>query len=192
MYIAFEGVDTAGKSTQLKLLSKKYDCITTKEPGGTNIGATIRKLILENSLSKEAEILLFLADRAEHIFKVIIPNLKKTILSDRSLVSNIAYGMANGFSFELLKQFNLFATKRVLPNKIIILKLDRKTLQDRLSLKPQDSIEGRGVDYLLRVQDNIIYVTKKLQLNHHIIDASQSIEAIHNQIVKALEDDNSA
>jgi len=191
MYIAFEGVDTAGKSTQLKLLSKKYDCITTKEPGGTNIGATIRGLVLENSLSKEAEILLFLADRAEHIFKIIIPNLEKTILSDRSLVSNIAYGMANGFSFELLKQFNLFATKRVLPNKIIILKLDRKTLQDRLSLKPQDSIEERGVDYLLRVQDNIIYVTKKLQLDHHIIDASQSIEAIHNQIVKALKDDNS-
>jgi len=192
MYIAFEGIDTAGKSTQLELLSQKYDCITTKEPGGTNIGATIRKLILEDSLSKEAEVLLFLADRAEHIFKVIIPNLEKTILSDRSLVSNIAYGMANGFSFELLKQLNLFATKRILPNKIFILKLDRKTLQDRLSLKPQDNIEGRGVDYLLRVQDNIIYVTKKLQLNHYIIDASQSIEAIHNQIVKALEDDNSA
>lgn len=192
MYIAFEGIDTAGKSTQLQLLSQKFDCITTKEPGGTDVGTTIRKLVLEDSLSKEAEVLLFLADRAEHISKIIIPNLDKTILSDRSLVSNIAYGMTNGFSYELLKQLNLFATKRVLPNKVFIMKLDKITLRNRLSLKPHDTIEQRGIDYLLRVQDNIIYVTKKLQLNHYIIDASQSIETIHNEVVKALQDDNSA
>ena len=191
MYIAFEGIDTAGKSTQLELLSQKIDCITTKEPGGTDVGTTIRKLVLEDTLSKEAEVLLFLADRAEHISKIIIPNLDKTILSDRSLVSNISYGMTNGFSYELLKQLNLFATKRVLPNMVFLFKLDKITLRNRLSLKPHDSIEKRGLEYLLQVQDNLIYVTKKLQLNHHIIDASQDIETIHNEIIKVLQDDNS-
>lgn len=192
MYIAFEGIDTAGKSTQLELLNKKIEnAIITKEPGGTQVGKTIRSLVLESNLSKEAEVLLFLADRAQHIHTVVKPNLDRTILSDRSLISNIAYAMTNGFSYELLKQLNLFATQRVLPNKVLIFKLDRKTLMHRLTLKSHDSIEQRGVEYLLKVQDNLIHATKKLQLNHHIIDATNDIETIHQEVLKVLDNDNS-
>ena len=192
MYIAFEGIDTAGKSTQLSLLSQKIDAICTKEPGASEAGKVIRELVLHKDLSKEAEVLLFLADRAEHINKVIKPNLDRIILSDRSLISNIAYAMCNGFNYELLKQLNLFATNRTLPNLVLIFKVDKKTLLHRLSLKPNDGIEQRGVKYLLDVQDNIIHVTKKLQLNHHIIDATQDIKTIENEVIKVINNDNSA
>jgi dTMP kinase len=190
MYIAFEGIDTAGKSTQIELLGEKLEnAILTKEPGATQIGKTIRELVLQGELSKQAEVLLFLADRAEHIEKVIKPNLDKIILSDRSLISNIAYAMTNGFSYELLKQLNLFATQRVLPNIVFIFKLDKKTLRERLMLKAHDTIEKRGIDYLLNVQDNLIHTTKKLQINHYIIDATQDIQTIHNEIIKVIKYD---
>ncbi|MCK4874452.1 MAG: dTMP kinase, partial [Sulfurimonas sp.] len=84
MYIAIEGIDTAGKSTQIDAVSKNFpEAIVTKEPGGTEIGKEIRELVLSaRAQSKKAEFLLFLADRAEHIKEVIEPNLEKMIISD--------------------------------------------------------------------------------------------------------------
>ena len=77
MYIIFEGVDTCGKSTQVELLKKhKKDVITTNEPGGTTVGKKFREILLQSDekLSINAELLLFLADRAEHYKKIIEPN----------------------------------------------------------------------------------------------------------------------
>ena len=91
MYILFEGIDTCGKTTQIELLKGKFDnLLVTKEPGGTNNGIKIRKLILNGKIySKQAEILLFLADRAEHFEEVIKPNKSKLIVSDRGLISGL-------------------------------------------------------------------------------------------------------
>ena len=99
MYIALEGIDTAGKSTQIQALSKKFpDAIITKEPGATEIGKEIREMLLSARVeSKKAEFLLFLADRAEHMLKVIEPNINtKMIISDRSAVSGVAYALTQG------------------------------------------------------------------------------------------------
>ena len=86
MYIAIEGIDTAGKSTQIAALKKHFEqAVITKEPGGTAIGKEIRAMVLSaQTKNKRAEFLLFLADRAEHVKEVIEPNLHKTIISDRS------------------------------------------------------------------------------------------------------------
>ena len=85
MYIAIEGIDTSGKSTQISKLAKHFpDAIITKEPGATDIGKEIREMVLSaRAKSKKAEFLLFLADRAEHIQEVIEPNLDKMIISNR-------------------------------------------------------------------------------------------------------------
>ena len=95
MYIAIEGIDTAGKTTQIERLKKHFpDAIITKEPGGTSIGKEIREMVLSaKAQSKKAEFLLFLADRAEHIKEVVEPNLDKMIISDRSAVSGVAYAL---------------------------------------------------------------------------------------------------
>jgi dTMP kinase len=189
MYIVLEGIDTAGKSTQLELLTKKYtNAIFTKEPGGTEFGLRVRSMILDEGVSSfEAELYLFLADRAEHYTKVIKPNLDKTIISDRSLVSGISYAYAHGgYSEEFLLQANKIAMQNQMPTHIIILKLSKEELLNRLSKKSHDKIEQRGVEYLLKIQEEMITIAHKLDTNVIIIDASQSIEKIHNTIIEAI------
>jgi len=95
MYIAIEGIDTSGKSTQIQELEKYFqEAIITKEPGATEIGKEIREIVLNaKAKSKKAEFLLFLADRAEHVEEVVEPNLGKMIISDRSAVSGVAYAL---------------------------------------------------------------------------------------------------
>ncbi|MCK5293111.1 MAG: dTMP kinase, partial [Arcobacteraceae bacterium] len=119
MYLILEGIDTAGKSTQLDILKEKYqDAIFTKEPGGTNVGAKIREMVLSGEAkSKVAEMLLFLADRAEHTEMVIKPNLNKMIISDRGFVSGIAY--AKDFDIDMVKKLNKIALDGVYPDKLI-------------------------------------------------------------------------
>jgi len=186
MYIALEGIDTAGKSTQIELLKEKLDAIFIKEPGETKIGKKLRKMILKKELSKKTELFLFLADRSETIETIIKPNRDKLIISDRSLISGIAYGLEY-FNYLELEMFNSFATDKIFPDLVIILKLDRATLEERLGNKTHDNIEKRGVDYLLSIQDNLIEVTNKLCLNSLIIDASLSIDEIHTKIMEKID-----
>lgn len=159
MYIAIEGIDTAGKSTQISNISKHHpDAIITKEPGATDIGKEIREMVLSaRTQSKKAEFLLFLADRAEHIKEVIEPNLDKMIISDRSVVSGVAYALIQGeISETAILHLNRFATGGIYPQKVFLLKLTKEELEYRLSQKELDGIELRGVEYLLSIQDAII------------------------------------
>ena len=189
MYIAIEGIDTAGKSTQISALSEIYkDAIITKEPGGTAIGQEIRSLVLSaKAQSKKAEFLLFLADRAEHITEVIKPNINKMIISDRSAVSGVAYALVSGaIDKKDLVALNNFATDGIYPQKVFLLKLTKKELEYRLSQKELDGIELRGSEYLLKIQDSIIEATKLLGLELVTIDATLSIEKITQEIIKSI------
>jgi len=187
MYIAIEGIDTSGKTTQIKLLKEQFPkALFIKEPGETKIGQKLRKIIFNKKISKKTELFLFLADRSETIENIIKPNLNKLIISDRSLISGIAYGLEY-FDYLELELFNTFATDKIYPDLVIILKLDRHTLEERLSLKKHDNIEKRGVDYLLSIQDNLIEVTNNLCINSLIIDATSSIEKIHNTIMEKID-----
>ena len=182
MYIAIEGIDTAGKSTQITKLSEHYlDAVITKEPGATEIGKEIRELVLSaRTQSKKAEFLLFLADRAEHVKEVIEPNIKdKMIISDRSAVSGVAYALVQGeISKEDLVSLNNFATGGLYPQKVFLLRLSEEELKFRLSQKELDGIELRGTEYLLKIQDAIIEATKLLGIELVSIDATQSREKI--------------
>ncbi|WP_024788041.1 MULTISPECIES: dTMP kinase [unclassified Lebetimonas] len=186
MYIAFEGIDTAGKSTQINLLKKEYkNFLFVKEPGYTEFGKKLREIILKEKISKKSELFLFLADRSETMQTVIKPNLDKTIITDRSAISGIAYAM-EFFDFDLLVNLNKFATDGIFPNLTIILKLDKETLKYRLSLKKHDNIEKRGIDYLLRIQNNIINTCNRLEIPYLLLDASSSVDEIYFRIKKAI------
>jgi dTMP kinase len=182
MYIVIEGIDTAGKSTQLNILKQKYpNAIFTKEPGATKIGAELREMVLSGQAkSKVAEMLLFLADRAEHIEEVVLPNIDKTIISDRSLVSGVAY--ASTFSLEKVIELNLLAISNTLPTHAILLELSKEELKKRLKDKENDSIESRGIDYLLNIQNRLKETLVKLNINYIAIDASNSITDIAKEI----------
>jgi dTMP kinase len=186
MYIAIEGIDTAGKSTQISNLSEYFpDAIITKEPGATDIGKEIREMVLSaRAKSKKAEFLLFLADRAEHIKEVIEPNINKLIISDRSAVSGIAYALVQGeIDKKDLVSLNNFATNGIYPEKIFLLKLTKEELEFRLSQKKLDGIELRGVEYLLNIQNAMIEATKLLNLELVTVDATKSIDAITKEIL---------
>ena len=191
MYIVIEGIDTAGKSTQINLLKDRFsNTIFTKEPGGTKIGLEIRDIILNKGVnSKLAELFLFLADRAEHIENIIKPNQDKTIISDRSLISGIAYA-DNNLSINELIKLNLLAIDSILPDKIVMLTLNKDILQFRLSQKEEDKIEARGIDYLLNIQDRFLKIIKLLNRDYIIIDASKDMENIHKEIINFLQNHN--
>jgi len=185
MYIAIEGIDTAGKSTQINKIAKHFpDAIITKEPGATDIGKDIREIVLSaRAKSKKAEFLLFLADRAEHIQEVIEPNLGKMIISDRSAVSGVAYALVQGeLEKKDLVSLNNFATSNMYPDKVFLLRLTKQELEHRLSQKELDGIELRGSQYLLNIQDSIIEATELLGIELVMIDATQS----RNEITKSI------
>jgi len=191
VYIIFEGIDTCGKTTQIKLLSKEFsDAIITKEPGGTEFGKKAREILLEDSIkSKRAELLLFLADRAEHYIEVIKPNRDKLILSDRGFLSGVGYALANGdFEFEELIKLNRFALEDDFPDLIILFETNIETLKSRTEEKNLDGIELRGLEYLMSVQKHMVESLKKLDIPYIIVDATNDIDSIYQVISQRLKD----
>ncbi|MFA6759842.1 MAG: dTMP kinase [Sulfuricurvum sp.] len=193
MYFAIEGIDTAGKSTQIELLREHFeDALITKEPGSTPMGEQIRSLILgEVSRSSKCEFLLFLADRSEHFQRVIKPNRNRLIISDRSVVSGVAYALTQStLSQKEIVELNLFATDSLLPDAIFLLELEGSELEARLSKKSLDAIERRGAKYLLEIQDALREACKLLGVDLITIDASKSIDEINLIITKHIEELN--
>lgn len=196
MYVLFEGIDTCGKSTQIELLKEKFpNAIFTKEPGGTSFGIKAREILLQDSLnSKRAELLLFLADRAEHYTQVIKPNNHKLIISDRGFLSGMGYALANenfdneSFNFDYLISLNKFALEEQLPDLIILFITDIETVQTRMKERGEkpDKIEVRGLNYLISVQEKMKESLEKLNTPYLLIDAKDTVENIHNIIIKKL------
>ena len=190
MYVLFEGIDTCGKSTQIEMIEKVFDnTITTKEPGGTPFGIQAREILLQDALSsKRAELLLFLADRAEHYAQIIKPNKDKLIVSDRGFLSGIGYALANDdFDFEHLVALNKFALEDTFPDLVILFKTNMPTLKERMGEKKLDGIELRGLEYLISVQNHMEESLKRLDISYLLIDATDSIENIHQTIVENIQ-----
>ncbi|GAA9709864.1 dTMP kinase [Helicobacter pylori] len=188
MYVALEGVDGVGKSTQVELLKNRFEnALFTKEPGGTKIGESLRRIALNENISELARAFLFLSDRAEHTESVIKPALKekKLIISDRSLISGMAYSEFS--SLEL----NLLATQSILPTKIVLLLIDKESLKQRLSLKSLDKIENQGTEKLLTIQQKLkthAYALKeKFGCGVLELDAQKSVKNLHEKIAAFIE-----
>jgi dTMP kinase len=191
MYIIFEGIDTCGKTTQIDLIANKFrDSIKTREPGGTEFGIEAREILLADSLSsKRAELLLFLADRAEHYTEVIKPNRERLILSDRGFLSGVGYALANGdFEFEYLMKLNSFALEDNFPDLIIFFEIDMKTLKERTEdgKRELDGIEERGLKYLISVQKHMRESLERIEIPYLLINATEDIEAIHIKIYEKI------
>lgn len=193
MYVVIEGIDTAGKTTQLDILKQKFpDAIFTKEPGGTQIGVKLREMVLNGEAkSKVAEMFLFLADRAEHSYEIVKKYPENIIISDRGFLSGIAY--AKTAPLEIAISLNIMALNGAMPDKIIILELTREELEYRLSQKEQDSIEKRGSKYLLDIQTrmidaiNMINKMGEKRIDLLRVDATKPIETIEKEIESFLE-----
>ncbi len=189
MYILFEGIDTCGKSTQIALLKETHpEIVVTKEPGGTPFGVKAREILLNEGLrSERAEILLFLADRAEHYECIVKSNRDRVVVSDRGFVSGIAYAMAHGgYDFDELVRLNRFALEGNFPDRIVLFLTDEATLRERLGQKAADGIEARGIAYLLDVQARMRDIVTRLEIPHLFVDATDTIENIHKALLRYL------
>lgn len=194
MYVIFEGIDTTGKSTQVALFAKRNTMVlATKEPGGTPSGMKLREMLLGGALkgSFNAELFLFLADRALHYDTVVKPaRNERLVISDRGFLSGIAYACANHSDVdgEFLLQMNRLALEENYPEKIVLFLTNEALIKARLGTKEHDAIEERGVSYLLQIQDIMRRVVKTLPIKVLEVDASLEIEAIYNQIEEFLND----
>ena len=125
MYIAFEGMDRCGKTTQVRILAERIGAAVTREPGGqTALGAAIRQLVLQtdSDITPRCEALLFAADRAQHAHEFLRPTLNKGqhVISDRSLWSGAVYqGAARGLGVDAIVDLNYWATEGLVPDVVV-------------------------------------------------------------------------
>lgn len=192
MYLALEGIDGVGKTTQLGHLKNAFpDAVITKEPGATELGHRVRELVLgHNDFAPKSELFLFMADRAEHTQKVVIPALDagKTLISDRSLISGIAYTDDN-FDLEYLAELNRFAVDNVLPDKAVILTIDAEGYLERIRGRgeKEDNIEKRGLDYMMQTQERFIRAAEVLGIEFLKLDAKKSETEIFDMIKEFID-----
>jgi dTMP kinase len=140
-------------------------------------------VLYSDDLCPVTELLLFLADRSNHASAVIKPNLGRLIISDRSLISGMAYALASKkFDFDWLERLNRFAMQDIMPDAIILFTIKEETLHARLGEKSHDVIEQRGIQYMLDVQKQLEFVAATLSIPTLLIHAEESIESIHETI----------
>jgi len=173
IFITFEGPEGSGKSTHSKeicsdLIKDGYDVLHTREPGGSVLGEKIREILLAKDsipLSKEAELLLFEVDRAEHVNEVIKPAIdqKKIVLCDRFNTATFAYqGYGLGMDLEAIKRVDDIATSGTSPDLTILLDLDvQKGLERAGSKGSPDRMEKRNIDFHNRVRQGYLEIAKK-------------------------------
>ena len=191
IFITFEGIDGSGKTTQIGLLNSflkqlGFDVVVTREPGGTDIGDKIRKILLDSKniqMSYRAETLLFLASRAELVSKVIQPSLiqGKIIICDRFFDSTIAYqGIARQLGAEKILDMSLWATENIIPDLTFLLSIDVWECENRLKngKKKKDRIEKEEVDFKSKIQEGYMQLAGKNKERFVIVDGCLGIESV--------------
>lgn len=200
LFITFEGPDGSGKSTLIakvsKYLSEKnMDFIETREPGGTYISENIRDLLLDKenkAMSYRAEALLYAASRAQHVDELIRPSLDagKIVLSDRFVLSSLAYqGAGRALGIDKVQEINDFATGGLKPDIIFFLKIDPETTLDRKrKLDTVDRLEMESVNFHEKVYKGYLDILDRFKddENLHIIDATQGVEEVYEDVVEIL------
>ena len=205
MFITFEGVEGCGKSTQIKLLAealaaKGANFLATHEPGGTEIGAAIRKILLTSGagpMSPMAELLLFSAARAELVAGVIRPALAqgKIVLCDRFYDSTMAYqGHARGLDKETVRQLTRIATGGLTPDRTILLDLPAETGLDRATTrmftekKTEARFEEEGIRFHKLVQEGFYNIAMAEPDRVKLVDAMGPVEEVRQRVGKAVGD----
>lgn len=155
-YIAFEGGEGSGKSTQAALVAERLGATLTREPGATALGVELRRLLLGSgdwTVGARAEALMMAADRAQHLDEVVEPSLAagRHVISDRSAYSSLAYqGGGRELGIEEIRAINAWAVADRWPDVVVYLRVDREVARARLN-RSLDRLEQEGDDFHLRV-----------------------------------------
>lgn len=201
IFITFEGIDGSGKSTQLRMLASDlcatgYDVITTIEPGGTPLGRSLRTAFLETAEEVDplAELLLFAADRAQHIRFLIKPKIAegKIVISDRYADATYAYqGAGRGFSKEMINQVISLATEGLKPDLTLFFDLPVETALERTDARQQtgetkNRMDQEEQDFYRRVRAGYLEIARLESERFRIVDASLSVPEIQKNITEIV------
>ena len=195
IFIAFEGGEGSGKSTQTKLLKKWLEnqnkkVILTREPGGTSLGVSLRKILLANEtgdISPRAEALMYAADRAHHVYSVIRPALERgeIVITDRYFDSSIAYqGAGRILDSNEVGRISRWATESLTPTVTFVLDQNPEIGLQRIG--NSDRLESEPLDFHKRVRQQYLQLAIQDPERYLIIDATQSIENIHKSITDCV------
>lgn len=154
-FIAFEGGEATGKTTQARILAERLGAVLTREPGGTEVGERLRAIVLDAAvpIDSRAEALLMAAARAQHVVEVIEPALAagRHVVTDRFTASSLAYqGVGRGLGVDEVAALSVFATAGLEPDLVLLLELPLEVAAARLSEEP-DRLEREGAPFHARV-----------------------------------------
>jgi dTMP kinase len=191
IFISFEGGEGSGKSTQSKLLAEWFEnegrkVLLTREPGGTNLGKNLRKILLDNAtgeIAPRSEALLYAADRAHHVFSLIRPALERgeVVITDRYFDSSIAYqGAGRVLSSSEVARINRWATESLFPTLTII--LDQPAEIGLSRIKNADRLESESIEFHNRVRQEYLQLAGLDPERYLVIDARRPIVEIHQEI----------
>ena len=205
MFITFEGIEGCGKTTQIKRLENRLtgegiEFIRTFEPGGTKIGSIIRKILLDShnkNLSPTAELMLYAADRAQHIEEVIKPALNKGrwVICDRFFDATVAYqGSARGLDMALIDTLNERVTQGIRPDMTFLLDcfvemgLNRALKRNsELSQKGQDRFEMERLNFHSRVREGYLELARKNDDRFIVLNGMLDKDQVEKKIFQHLE-----
>ena len=196
-FITFEGIDGSGKSTQLRLLANHlrlqgHDVVTTREPGGTPLGVRLRAALLDSQehVDPLTELLVFAADRAQHVRILLRPALEAghIVLSDRYADATVAYqGAGRGFSPQLISEIVDLATEGLKPDLTLLFDLSvaeggRRTKKRTDDKQETDRLDAEDREFHTRVRDAYLQIAKAEPERVKIIDTSGSVNETHAHV----------
>jgi dTMP kinase len=197
LLITFEGIDGSGKTTQASRLAAALGpqrAILTKEPGGTNVGKMLRSILLdpELSLDPKAELLLFLADRAQHLQSFIRPHLEsgKAVIIDRFIDATIAYqGFGLGHPLELINTIHRMILGEMAPDRTFLFDIDPQMAQERIIRRgsPKTSVENRSENFFQKVRNGYLITAKEHPGRFKVLDALLPMEELARIILSDVE-----
>ena len=192
IFIAFEGGEGTGKSTQSKLLQKWLEqegeiVVLSREPGGTELGKDLRKILLGHEtgvISPRAEALLYAADRAHHVFSVIRPGLDRgdVVITDRYFDSSAAYqGAGRVLNPSEVARISRWATESLYPTLTILIDVPAEVGLSRL--QSRDRLEAEPTEFHERVRQEFLQIAMMDPERYFVVDGTQSVEETHTQII---------
>ncbi len=200
LFITFEGIDGAGKSTQLKMAAQAlreqgYDVVESREPGGTSLAEKVRELVLDPALplTTTTQTLLYLAARSEHVNKLLQPALAagKIVLCDRFSDSTLVYqGLAQGQTLDelqQLRQLNAFACAGLTPDLTLVFDGDQKKLLTRRQNRGvSDRYELQGLDFQKRLRTGFLAIAQAEPERIRLVNAEGSPEEVFANVMQTI------
>ncbi len=197
-FITFEGMDGAGKSTHIadvvaQIKSHGFEVVSTREPGGTALGETLREILLHDAMHPETETLLMFAARREHIAQVIIPALKSSayVICDRFTDATYAYQSgAKGVAELKINQLETWVQGDLQPDLTLLFDLPVEVSARRLSnAREPDKFERENIDFFRKLRKAYLQRANNNPKRFHVVNSNQDLEAVKN-LVKVIIEEN--